>query len=234
MRVLCRCPPELLPVLPEPVPARATLPGWLRAMPPEVEAAALGAGVRTLKHCPPFLDAMGAGFLVLLPCAVEVGDDGFAWDWQLPRVASLEGYPRAPLSFHLPEQATGAPFAPEGGELILKFMNFWTIATEPGWALLVGHPLNRPELPFQTLAGLVDTDSYGHGLVHFPALWRDAAFRGVLAKGTPVAQCLPVRREALELETRAMQPDELAATASLRDRLAATPGVYRREHRARD
>jgi hypothetical protein len=232
MRILCRCPPELLPVLPRPVAASSALPEWLRAMPSRVPAAALGGEVRTLKHCPPFLDALSLGILVPLACDVEVRADGFAWSWSPPPVASVPGYPRAPLSFHLPEQATGAPFAPAGGELIVKLTNFWTLATEPGWSLLVMHPLNRPDLPFHTLAGLVDTDSYGHGLIHFPALWRDPAFRGVLRAGTPIAQCIALRRGEVELELRAMNAGEAIVTGTLRERLAATPGVYRRERRS--
>ncbi len=232
MRIFCRCPPELLPVLPQPVAAAGALPDWLRAMPSRVPAAALGGEVRTLKHCLPFIDALGLGILVPLACDVEVRAEGFAWEWEPPAVASVPGYPRAPLSFHLPEQAQGAPFAPAAGELLVKFVNFWTLATEPGWSLLVTHPFNRPDLPFQTLTGLVDTDSYGHGLIHFPALWRDPAFRGVLPAGTPIAQCVPLPRASIELEQRAMNAEEAAATAVLRERLAATPGVYRRERRS--
>jgi len=231
MRILCRCPPELLPILPRPVAAAAALPDWLRSMPARVPAAALGGEVRTLKHCPPFIDAVGLGILVPLACDVEVRADGFAWDWAPPVVASVPGYPRAPLSFHLPEQASGAPFAPATGELIVKLTNFWTLATEPGWSLLATHPFNRPELPFWTLTGLVDTDAYGHGLIHFPALWRDPAFRGTLPAGTPIAQCVAVRRGTTELELRAMTAAEAAATAALRERLAAAPGVYRRARR---
>jgi hypothetical protein len=140
-------------------------------------------------------DLLRAGLLVLLPCAIAVSDDGFARDRELPRVASLHGYPRTPVRFHLPEPLVGARLAPPDGAPILTLMNFWTIATGPGWALLVTHPLNRPELPSLTLPGLIDSDGYDHGLIHFPALWRDAALRGVLPKGTPIAQCLPVRRE---------------------------------------
>lgn len=231
MRILCRCPPELLPVLPPPVVAAAALPDWLRTMPARVPAAAVGGEVRTLKHCPPFIDALGLGIVVPLACDVEVRADGFAWDWAPPVVTSVPRYPRAPLSFHLPEQAQGAPFAPGAGELIVKLMNFWTLATEPGWSLLVTHPLNRPDLPFHTLTGVVDTDTYGHGLIHFPALWRDPAFHGVLPAGTPIAQCIPLRRAELALELRAMTAEEAAATAALRERLTATPGVYRRERR---
>jgi hypothetical protein len=43
---------------------------------------------------------------------------------------------------------------------------------------------------------MVDCDSFYHTLFAFPARWNDLTFNGVLPKGTPVAQCLPVKRES--------------------------------------
>ena len=39
---------------------------------------------------------------------------------------------------------------------------------EMGWSILFTHPLNRDDLPFRTLSGIVDCDRFGAGLVHFP------------------------------------------------------------------
>jgi hypothetical protein len=55
--------------------------------------------------------------------------------------------------------------------------------------------VNRFDLPFTTLTGLVHCDRYHDNWIHFPAHWRDANFSGVLPKGTPVAQCMPVKPE---------------------------------------
>jgi hypothetical protein len=231
MKVTFRCAPELLEILPRPVPARDGLPAWLRAMPAETLVAELGGEVRTLKHCPPFLDAMQSGFLMPLAADVHVAAGAFSWSWDLPQTA-LGRTTRAPLSFHHAEQALGSPLHdPE--RLFLKFNNFWTIALEPGWSLLVTHPINRAELPFQTLTGLVDADLYGDGLIHFPARWRDPAFEGVLTRGTPVAQCIPVRRETLDLTFEPLEGEAAARFAELKDALATEPGVYRRRFRAK-
>ena len=44
-----------------------------------------GQDIRTVKQCPPFVDAMSAGFLIPLPCDVRVERGGkFSWDWSLP------------------------------------------------------------------------------------------------------------------------------------------------------
>jgi hypothetical protein len=206
------------------------LPEWLRTMPGEALVAELGAEIRTLKHCPPLIDAMRAGFLMPLAADVRVAGGAFSWNWDLPQTA-LGRTARSPLSFHHPEQALGSPLHdPE--RVFLKFNNFWTIALEPGWSLLVTHPINRPDLPFQTLTGLVDADRYGDGLIHFPARWLDGGFEGVLARGTPVAQCIPLRREGLTLAFEPLEGAAATRFAEVKDTLAAEPGVYRKRYRA--
>lgn len=230
MQVTFRCPPELFEYLPRPVTAKDGLPDWLRTMPGAALVTELGAGIRTLKHCPPLIDAMRAGFLMPLAADVRVADGAFSWEWDLPPTA-LGRTTRAPLGFHHPEQATGSPLHdPE--QVFVKFNSFWTIALEPGWSLLAMHPANRTDLPFETLTGLVDADLYGDGLIHFPARWRDPDFQGVLPRGTAVAQCLPVRREALELGFEPLAGAAAERFAEVKDAVAAEPGAYRKRYRA--
>jgi hypothetical protein len=140
--------------------------------------------------------------------------------------------PHAPIDFHFNVQATGTPFFEED-RFVLKFMNFWTIATPLGYSLLFTHPLNRPELPFTTITGLVDTDTYTDGLVHFPAHWHDADFNGVLPKGTPVAQCIPVKREKWTSRIEAMSPEAELQLDDTVSSVGREAGVYRRQFRAR-
>jgi hypothetical protein len=230
MEVTFRCPPEWFEILPRPVPARDGLPDWVRAMPPEVLVAELSGAIRTLKHCPPFLDAMRTGFLMPLVADIRVADGTFNWDWA-PPATTLGRTTRSPLSFHHTEQATGTPLHdPE--RLFLKFNNFWTIELEPGWSLLVTHPINRADLPFQTITGLVDADLFKDGLIQFPARWLDADYEGVLARGTPVAHCIPVRRQALELVFEPLEGEAATRFAEIKDALAAEAGVYRKRFRA--
>jgi hypothetical protein len=229
MQVTFRCPPELLEILPRPVPAKDGLPEWLRTMPGEALVAELGGSIRTLKHCPPLLDAMRAGFLMPLAADIRIERGAFSWDWDLPPTA-LGRTTRSPLSFHHAEQAEGSPLHdPE--RVFVKFNSFWTIALDPGWSLLAMHPANRNDLPFETLTGLVDADLYD-GLIHFPARWLDPSFEGVLPRGTPVAQCIPVRREALKLAFAPLAGEAAERFALVKDAIAAEPGVYRKRYRA--
>src|SRR5437762_1791551 len=99
MRIVLRCDPALADLLPRPVPARQALPDWLRQMPATAHSDIHGRDIRTVKQCPPFVDAMAFGFMVLLPCDVAVHDGVFSWDWPIPPPAT-PNHPRAPLSFH--------------------------------------------------------------------------------------------------------------------------------------
>ena len=230
MTIVFRCDPRIDHILPRPVPARRGLPVWLRSMPMAAFSDPQGTDVRTVKQCPPFVDAMSAGFLMPLACDVEVTDAGFRWDWtDIPDDTPSHVY-RSPLSFHLAEQLTGSPvFEPDS--LAVKFVNHWLIETEPGCSLLITHPVNRLDLPFRSLTGLVNTDLYHDNYTHFPALWTDRAFRGTLPKGTPVAQCIPVQRQAQELHFETLDPEGDEEVAAVQKALRAEPGYYKRTAR---
>ena len=94
------------------------------------------------------------------------------------------------------------------------------------------HPVNRFDLPFTTLSGLVDCDRYQDNWVHFPAHWHDKNFTGVLPRGTPVAQCVPVKREKWVAETAAFTPDDVQRVHDLQGAIKRQPGLYRRTFRA--
>jgi hypothetical protein len=183
----------------------------------------------TVKRCPPFLDAMTAGFLIPLMCDVTVADGELTWNADMPASRTL-AFPRSPLGLHDPGQVAGTPMF-DADRFVLKFHNLWTIEAPEGYALLFTHPFNRFDLPFTTLTGLVDCDLYHDAWIHFPAVWRDTAFSGVLPKGTPVAQCVAVRREAWTLSTTVQTSDETQRTHEALEAIGREKGVYRRRKR---
>ncbi|MFL5298335.1 MAG: hypothetical protein ACJ798_18300 [Phenylobacterium sp.] len=230
MTLTFRCPKELEGLLPPPVPATQGVPGWFKAMPTQAPPAALSGEDDTVKRCPPFIDAMTSGFLIPLICDVRVEDGEFTWDDDLPPGGSV-GFPRSPIGFHDPGQVAGTPLF-DADQVLIKFHNLWTIEAPEGYALLFTHPLNRFDLPFTTLTGLVDCDSYHDAWINFPARWNDPEFSGVLPKGTPVAQCIPVRREAWTARTAAFTDSDTQRTHDLLGAIRRERGVYRKQFRA--
>src|ERR1700675_2195875 len=108
MTLTFRCPMELEGLLPPPVPAARGLPSWIKEMPPQAFNAVLFREHDTVKRCPPFLDAMTAGFLIPLICDVRVENGEFSWDNHPPPGGAVS-FARSPIGFHDAGQVTGTP-----------------------------------------------------------------------------------------------------------------------------
>lgn len=227
MEITARCHPLLEPLLPKPVAAAQMLPDWLKSMPGEVAAPSLGGEpVRTLKHCPPIIDAMRLGVLILCPTDITVQGGEVSWDWDPPILEDAD-ISRAPVGVHVPEQAAGTPLPQE--QLILKFVNYWTLQSPTGWSLMFHHPVGFDDLPFKTLSGVVDCDLFKDGYVHFPALLEDG-FHGTIGRGTPIAQVVPVQKET-SLSVAPMTSEQIAHNRTVQRALGAQKGHYRKEYR---
>jgi hypothetical protein len=160
---------------------------------------------------------------------VEVENGAFTWDNDLPPARAA--LPRSPIGFHDASQVTGTPlFDPD--RFLIKFHNFWTIQAPEGYSLLFTHPANRFDLPFTTLTGLVDCDRYHDVPINFPAHWHNQDFSGVLPKGTPVAQCIPVKRKSWGARTASFTEAQAQRAHELIDAIGREKGVYRRRFRA--
>jgi hypothetical protein len=230
MSITFRCPPDLEPILPRPTPALLGLPDWFKALPGSGVSRVMQSEQLTVKKCPPFIDAMTSGFLIPLVTDVKVEDGVFAWDFELP-TGAIASHSRSPLDFHEGAQVAGTPFFRDD-TVVIKFNNFWTIETPPGYSLLFTHPINRNDLPFMTMTGLIDTDLYKDNFINFPAHWRDLSFRGVLPKGTPIAQCIPVKREMWSARFGTITGDAVVRLQVTAAAVTSERGVYRRQFRA--
>lgn len=74
----------------------------------------------------------------------------------------------------------------------------WGIELPDGYSALVTQPLNRYDLPFLTVNGIIDSDRYTMpGLTPF---FIREGFSGLIPKGTPFAQIIPIKRENWESE----------------------------------
>jgi hypothetical protein len=225
-----RCPAALEPILPRPIPAVQGLPDWYKAAPQRAFNPTMGEETLTVKKCPPFIDAMTYGFLIPLQIDLHVQDGEFTWDFEVPP-GFVSEYSHSPIGFHDPSQVTGTPLFDED-RFIVKFNNFWTIEAPPGYSLLFTHPVNRTDLPFTTLTGLIDCDRFHNSPPNFPARWHDVNFNGVLPKGTPIAQCLPVKRESWAGRFQTLSGDDNARLVATRDAILREADIYRRQYRA--
>ena len=211
----------------EPVPARSELPEWFRQLPgvDRDHLAATNDGL-TVKRCLPFLDALGTGWIIPLAATVrlEVSDDGKHVDagWEFDRTM---------VSNHSAFQVAGNPYEPRPP---MKFHNYWTVRTAPGWSSLFVPALNRPNGIVELLSGVVDTDAF-ETPVNFPFVATAADGVHVLPKGTPLVQVIPFRRDdaAIRGEVRAETDDERARRDRTHRSIMAGGSWYRRHARAK-
>jgi hypothetical protein len=198
--------------IPAPYPASRDLPDWYRNMPGTAEL----PGVLTVKRCPPFLDGMGAGYLIPFPDQVMVRLTA-PYEWQKSGPGGIF------LGYHYPQQYPGAWWSDHA---IVKFDSPWIIRTPPGYSTLFLPPVNRPPGPFLPLSGIVDTDAF-YNAVAFPMVLVDRSVGAVHAieKGRPMVQAIPFRRE--EWAMSAGTSDHEAWVATQKAVKEDGPGYYR-------
>ena len=175
--------------VPNPELMRNQLPEWYRKSELTFTDDETGAEHSGLKTCVPVLDAMIMGYTLTTwtDIHVKILDDGrvdidFGSDTTSPIINE-----RTPKIGHLiPRPAGHLPNH-------LVWTPKWGFKSPKGFSTLVTHPLNRFDLPFTTMSGVVDSDKF-HGSGNLPFFLKEG-FEGVIPKGTPFCQLLPIKRE---------------------------------------
>lgn len=218
---------EIEHILVPPEPASRNVPEWYKTLAkhdksnseetlhPINHMGTDGAVVAT-KQCPPFLDAMTAGYHYLLEddLHVDIDDDGKPILWWKTENMMLDHRP----TIELP--------VPEGHHPIhYGFKMSWYYETPPGHSVLITHPMNRYDLPFTVQSGIVESDIWG--LPVFIAFFLKRGFRGVIPKGTPVFQIIPFKRQNWEMEVDNRQETIHRHTFDAEKRRTRIHGYYK-------
>jgi hypothetical protein len=163
--------------IPDPYPANRHVPEWFKNMAAENEVGG------TLKRCPPFLEAMTSGYIIPAPGDLEVT--------KTQTGVSTRGQYEF-LTLHHPREYEGAPF---DKYTVVKFHNPWIIVTPPDYVCFITAPINRFEMPFLALSGIVETGSY-YSEVQLPMVcWMRPGDKFHLPSGAPMIHVMPFRRE---------------------------------------
>jgi hypothetical protein len=190
-----------------PAPAKRKLPNWFKDFPnfhnnEKNLKVFKGRGTNaTLKMCPPFLDAMMCGYVICLETDLAVinEDDQIEFIWGYEK----DDFIQVHQEWQVPKEILTSEYHSQP----YKFMSHWASETPSGYSILFTHPLNRIDLPFTTLTGIVDTDNYKLP-VNFPFLLKKG-FSGVIPSGTPIAQLIPIKREPWEKQLDQRPTDEM-------------------------
>lgn len=217
-------------ILDHPSPASKNVPRWFQTLGKYVVPEAKSSRYPdkdstpnntnfTVKACKPFLDSMLTGYMITLPTDVTVVDPQYyeariIWDSNTNMIDTHAA--RQMEGFQAPEEYEPSPY---------KWNFHWAITVPKGYSLLYTHPLNRIELPFYTMSGVVDADTY-RVPVNLPFFLKKD-FNGLIPRGTPIAQVIPIKRESWEHRVASLSEfDEFAGE----EMKLFMGGAYRRMH----
>lgn len=198
---------EIELLVPCPKPAKEYTPKWFKDMElflggkKEYESGHLSN--RTVKLCMPFGDTFSTGYIQETWCDLYINtknENGL--EYHFPTGPELVGFrsndPKSSMSipdhFHNQECNWRQP---------------WSLELPDGYSVLITHPLNRVDLPFYTLSGIVDVDTFR--MEAFPNnlpfyVYKD--FCGVIPAGTPMFQMIPIKRESWDSETKTFDQEK--------------------------
>ena len=157
----------------------------------------------SFKACPALVDAFLSGYVLKTPCDIyfyEIIDpDGNTL--VIPRTEP--GY--EDFCGVRPDMV-GFP-KPNGFDKHFHWYPNWMPGLEDGYSALYVSPLNRFDLPFVTVSGIIDNDKMDTpGLMPF---FLKEGFLGLIPKGTPYVQIIPYKREEWDSNERMYSQEEI-------------------------
>jgi hypothetical protein len=202
-----------LPFVEVPKPSSKFIPEWWKKQELETKGAKIFDNL-SFKACVPFLDSLTSGYMIYTNQDIVVSlDNGSPYlSWQ----TSPE-----PASFRTLDQNLPVPFGHDNSHFAWKI--HFGFQLPKGYSVLITHPLNRFDLPFTTVSGIVDEGVPWGGNFSF---WINKNFEGIIPKGTPIAQMIPFRTESWKSE----RSDNLTEYAQnrLHEKLTIVSGYYKK------
>lgn len=189
-----------------PIPASKLIPEWylnyskfLKDSSGNVIESNSGERYLTFKSCPSLLDMFLTGYFLVTPCDLMfyVKDD-------LPFVKVPAGY----------EDFCGEREKMDGFNQPLDYYEKhfhwypnWAPELPEGYSALYLNPINRYNLPFHTVEGIIDNDKMNTpGNMPF---FLKKGFEGVIPEGTPYVLIIPFKRENWEMEIKHHIQDDI-------------------------
>lgn len=158
--------------------SKSLIPNWYKNIPSS-------ENLVNVKKCVPFLDAMLYGYTQTTWTDIHVKD----MDKKLKVFFNHE----VPILQY--REKSDMPNNNEfyGTEYI--WLRPWSPVLPEGYSALITHPINRIDLPFYTLSAVVDSDKSCHARIGNIPFYIKKDFKGIIPKGTPMYQIMPIKRE---------------------------------------
>ena len=196
-----------------PIPAASILPDWWKQGEAFINKESGGLDipdpalkVAGMKSCMPFLDALNSGFFLTTWIDLEITkNDGVDVEFRYLEPNSKGDLIPSSIDWAMVNERKGAigytiPRPAGHSHNHMVWNSKWGWETPKGWSVLVTQPLNQSQLPFTTLSAIVDSDRFAsNGNIPF---FIKEGWTGIIEKGTPFAQLIPINRQEWVATTR--------------------------------
>ena len=163
--------------VPCPEPSKTFIPQWYKDIPGDKNTI-------NVKKCIPFLDSLSHGYIQKTWTDIYVKNK----NGQI----TFEHDSETTMFLHRPE--TNIPISDNFYEIEFIWQRPWSVILPEGMSAIITHPLNRLDLPFNTLSGVVDFDQSIHAPIGNIPFFIKKDFIGIIPKGTPMFQIIPFER----------------------------------------
>jgi hypothetical protein len=175
---------------PEISPAKNFIPDWYKNAPPFKDGQKTPKRLPfplTFKKCIVFLDSFTTGYMIPLSVdiCVEKTDMGQLISWNDESNSFVE------LRDSKINELIPTPVGYSEQHYVWKTKNMFKIPK--GYSAFLGHPLNRFDLPFLTLSGIIDGEMCVYD-GNVPVFFKKD-FEGLIPAGTPIAQLFLFKTE---------------------------------------
>lgn len=164
---------------------------------------------RTYKTCPALLDSLSSGYVLSTPCDIEIIKQGDSYEISLAEDFDSEINVKDGAFSFIRGVTDGFPTPVGHSPVHFVWNTNWFPEVPEGYVALFTHPINRFDLPFTTISGIVDCSGYINGGA-IPFFIREG-FQGIIKAGTPFVQIIPFKNEQWEHENLFYDEEESLA-----------------------
>jgi len=196
----------------KPKPAKAYMPEWLKQVPlytnNKMKIDNDGYANLTLKACMPFLDTFTSGYIQETWCDIYINAEEGQFEYRYSGGPQIMEH-RASDRQHVPKLH---------GYCAQEFTwkQPWIPQLPDGYSMLYTQPFNRTDLPFLNLTAIIDNDRfYMENNTNHPFFIREG-FEGIIPKGTPYMQMIPIKRDAWSSEFKDFDPQLSLSVGKIR------------------
>jgi hypothetical protein len=190
-----------------PVPGSNLIPEWFRKGESFLNKETLKVASKDdlfktagMKGCMPFFDSLTSGYFLVTWVDLEITkNEGGVLEWRYIEKDIFGKNVETSYDYMMVIERTGdlghtIPRPKGYAHNHMAWSSQWGISLPRGWSALITHPMNRFDLPFTTMSAIMESDRFTPN-GNIPFFIQDG-WTGVIEKGTPFAQIIPVKRSS--------------------------------------